>query len=172
MARNAIWSYVQQVQQGSLNPLAVTSVGSGVTGGNASGLGPQTPSYAVRADLAIPAGSYQPGEQENFTEWADPRKRKFGDDGLLAIGPTYRAHVSEKEIGVHTINQFRSAHFWESFPFGEFREQFKHQQPMKYNISSLTKLARPLSRSDYFLGYVTDPAIAASIGSSGYGQGG
>lgn len=85
-------------------------------------------------------------------------------DGVAIVG-TYRAHDFTAGIGDQRFNhQMRSAPNWQvmSFP-PDYRILLQRQQVMRYQIQSQTRLARPLRQSDYFLGYVTQPGVAAQI---------
>lgn len=85
-------------------------------------------------------------------------------DGIALLG-TYRAHDFTAGRGDLRFNhQMRSAPNWQvmSFP-PDFRKLLQWQQVMRYQVMSQTRAARPLRQTDYFLGYVTQPSVAAQI---------
>lgn len=112
----------------------------------------------------VPAGGmeYSPPTDEQWMRRV-PRGIGFGDDGLLALNPTYRAH--EAGTADRQNNMYRSSGPWQDMTFGpSSRELLARQQAMRYNLYNQTTMARPLSPSDYFLGYQTPPMVAAQIG--------
>lgn len=91
-------------------------------------------------------------------------------DGIALLG-TYRAHDFTAGRGdTRFIHQMRSAPNWQvmSFP-PDFRKILQWQQVMRYQVMSQTRAARPLRQTDYFLGYVTQPSVAAQIGGNTLG---
>lgn len=119
--------------------------------------------------------AYQPGSQ---MEYAPKLENSFikripatlpdvGQDGITVLG-TYRAH--DFHMGERFNHQMRSAPNWQVMQFPpDFRELLQRQQVMRYQVASYTRSSTPLRQTDYFLGYYTQPAVAAKIGASGLG---
>jgi hypothetical protein len=107
-----------------------------------------------------------------------PRNVGYGDDGLLALNPTYRAH--DFTPADRFFNQGRSAAAWQDCSFGPF---YRYLQPnsyattmSRYPVANQIRLARPLSQNAYFLGYQTQSSVSQSISATpqsnplGYGS--
>ena len=78
------------------------------------------------------------------------------DDGLHALNPTQRAH--EFSMGDRFNHQMRSTWNWQVMEFPvNFRNLLAFQMVRKYRVNNLIQQARPLARSNYFLGYQVNP---------------
>lgn len=178
-------SYAMVSAQGVLGPALAGSyrggtrfepprqLGTGMTGRpSRPGESPVLPGYMSK-------NTYQPGSQMEYSPdlRVDSLKRIPATlqtpgtvDGITMIG-TYRAHDFVAGPGMQRFNhQMRSAPNWQVMMFPpDFRQLLQRQQVMRYQVASYTRSAAPLRQTDYFLGYYTQPAVAAQIGQSGLG---
>lgn len=167
--RNAIWSYVSQMAQPVLGPQPRLAIGTGATGGasrgnNAAGI----PGYMSSQDYEPQPFTYAPPNNPVAMHVA-PQSIGVGDDGLHALNPTYRAH--DFTPATRFINHLRSAPPWQvqMFP-AQYRNTLQYQQVQRYRVHSQIMAARPLARSDYFLGYQIDQTVAGQLGMNNLGS--
>lgn len=149
-------------------------LGTGMTGGaSRPGESPVLPGYMSK-------NAYQPGSQMEYSpnmrdDWllrvpATLHGPGMAVDGVSIIG-TYRAHDFVAGPGMQRFNhQMRQAPNWQVMMFPpDFRALLQRQQVMRYQVASYTRSATPLRQTDYFLGYYTQPAVAAQLGQTGLG---
>jgi len=159
---------------GTINQPA-RQLGTGHTARRATHPGTQAtlPAYMPEQTGYQPQGlDYQPPLRTDFLKRIPATLHGPGMwvDGRNLIG-SYQPHDFTAGVGDQRFNhQFRSAPNWQvmSFP-PDYRILLQRQQVMRYQINSQTRLARPLRQTDYFLGYVTQPSIAAQIGGNTLG---
>lgn len=149
--------------------------GSGRTGGHANrSLGFQSAAYATEQYIDLNQYDYTPttnpyyGIKNENNGSSIPRSINVADDGIELLG-TYRAHDSTPAD--RFFKQGRSAAMWEDMTYGpQYRWLLPYQQVARYNIYTELALSRMLPPNAYFLGYQTQPAVAAQLMNSG-GQG-
>lgn len=162
-----IWSYVN-VQRGPvIGPQPRLALGSGRTGdpalpGNASSL----PGYLSDNEYLPSMFDYQPSPRDSFMMRL-PRSINVGSDGRELVS-TVKPHDF---VGADRFNhQMRRTADWQQLAFPPtYRNLLAYQQARRYVLQSYTLMARPLSQSNYFLGYTIDPQVAGQIGGSGLG---
>lgn len=166
--RNAIWAYTGQPLQAINTPKSKTSTGTGRTGKPApAGQSATLPGYVSEPNYTGASFGYNPRFRDDFVR-PIPKSIQHGVDGLLALNPTYRAH--DFVLAQYANDQNRRASAWQEQAFPpSFRDLVQWQQVRKYRVFSQTVSNRPLDPNNYFLGYVTQPQIAAQIGGSGLG---
>lgn len=166
--RNAIWNYTTTPPDMLASPSAKTSVGTGQTGKPSSpGKQAATPAYVSEPNYSGASFDYGPQYNDTFARRI-PTSIAQGVDGLAALRPTYRAH--DFVMAQYLQSQNRRADYWQEQAFPpSFRDLVQWQQVQKYHVFSYTVSHRPLDANQYFLGYTTEPQLAAQIGASGLG---
>lgn len=146
--------------------------GTGRTGAAAfPGTQAGLPAYVSDYEYFPTVFTYDPVENPNRQKRIAATLATPGtDDGLHALNPTYRAH--DFSMGGRFNHQMRSAYNWQvqEFPVN-FRNLLGFQYVRKYLLDSITLQARPLSQSNYFLGYQVQPRDAQKLGLMGGGMG-
>ena|SRR5271167_807613 len=178
-------AYVPYQMQGALGPPLAGNdyggsvlrqprqLGSGMTGRSSPpGVASVLPGY-MAANAYQPNGQleYAPDLQPNYLQRIPATLNTPGTvDGVTMVG-TYRAHDFTFGVGDMRFNhQRRSAPNWQVMMFPpDFRMLLQRQQVMKYQVRSYTQSSTPLRQTDYFLGYYTQPAVAARLGVGGLG---
>lgn len=122
------------------------------------------------ADNAYQPGSqmeYAPKLENSFIKRIPATLPDVGQDGITVLG-TYRAH--DFSTGERFNHQMRQAPNWQVMQYPpDFRQLLQRQQVMRYQVASYTQSSTPLRQTDYFLGYYTQPTVAARMGASGLG---
>lgn len=110
--------------------------------------------------------SYQPGNDQDY-KIPIPRTINVGTNGRDLVG-TYQPHDF---VGADRFfHQGRSASNWQTMAFPpNFRNLLQWQQVQRYRVRSVTRSARVLDSSQYFLGYQTNPQVVGMIGQTGLG---
>jgi hypothetical protein len=149
-------------------PQVTRNLGTGhsALGATPPGQTPLLPGYVTQNEYQPSLDEYQPALNETF-EAELPRTINVGTNGRELVG-TYEPH---DWVQADRFNhQLRSAPNWQimSFPPG-YRQLLQWQQVMRYQVQSQTIAPRPIRQSDYFLGYVTDPSVAAKLGGNTLG---
>jgi hypothetical protein len=110
---------------------------------------------------------YAPANRQSWVNFIPGTLPGIGVNGRDIVG-TYNPH--DFAVGIRFNHQMRSAANWQVMQFPpDFRELLQRQQVMRYQVASYTRSHAPLRQTDYFLGYTTQPAVAARIGASGLG---
>jgi len=177
--------YTQYQTQGALGPPLAGNyqggatlqqprqMGTGLTGRpSPPGIAPVLPGY-MSSNAYQPSGQqeYAPDLEPDFLQRIPATLNTPGTyDGIAMLG-TYRAHDFVFGAGDMRFNhQKRSAPNWQVMMFPpDFRQLLQRQQVMKYNVRSYTQSSTPVRQTDYFLGYYTQPAVAAKLGVGGLG---
>lgn len=161
------WSYMDAVDSPRRGPMPRLSMGTGRTTNPAlPGTAAALPGYVNTPDYTPNVPDYQPANKQQFQANL-PRSILTGNDGCELVG-TYRAH--DFTPGQRFLGIIRSAPNWQIMQNSpDYRSLLAWQQVMKYRVNSVTRSARPLDSSMYFLGYQTNPQVAAPIGQTALG---
>jgi hypothetical protein len=140
--------------------------GHSALGATPPGQAPLLPGYVTQNEYQPSLDEYQPNFSDTF-EGQLPRSIGVGNNGRELVG-TYQPHDWVQADRFN--NMLRSAPNWQvmAFPPG-YRQLLQWQQVMRYQVQSQTIAARPIRQTDYFLGYVTDPTVAATISGNNLG---
>lgn len=157
------WTYVTVQRQPRIGPQPKLAVGAGgmPVSGNV-----QLPGYMAYNTYQPQGMEYDPRLNLNRKQNI-PRQIRAADDGRGMVG-TYQPHPVNRSDYMRYQN--RSARMWEEMTFGpDFRNLILWKQVEKYRVQSTTISAAPLPQSNYFLGYVTNPQVAADLGGNALG---
>ncbi len=161
-----LWSTLQVLRGPSRGPTPQLAKGkpSGVEAlpGNAATL----PGYLTENDYRPNVFDYQPDYRNNKLLHI-PRGLSVGDNGRSVVG-TYEPH--DFTPGQRAFTQNRAAANWEimSFP-PNYRNLLAFQYARTYALQNVIVQARPMAKSNYFLGYTVDPAVAQQLSGTSLG---
>jgi len=125
---------------------------------------------------------YLPGDYYDYTPPTDPnvgpgigqsgvsipKSIGYGDNGVALVN---REPPHDFTPANRMYSMGRSAANWQDQSFGpDYRWLLRQQLVSKYNVYNGVRLAGVLNPNAYSLGYVTQPAQAAALGSSGMGR--
>lgn len=152
----------------------------------APGTGQTASRGSNRSQGFVPAGSatqqYLAGDFFDYTPPTDPnvgpgigqsgvtipKSIGYGDSGTTLIN---LAPPRDNPIAERMYSMGRSSANWQDNSFGpDYRWLLQQQLVSKYNVYNGIRLAPVLNPNAYSLGYVTQPAQAAALGSSGMGR--
>lgn len=167
--------YTGRVSTSQAGPIPRMSVGSGRTGvasDRSTGFVPT--GNAGQQDYQPQGLEYSPLAVDAFSRPnMPPRTVNLGNNGRELVG-TYEPH--DFTPVQRFFHNWRAASNWQSIAYGpNWRNLLIWQQVQKYNLFNAVAQSRPLSQTDYFLGYVTpagtnvsSPGMGASGGTLGY----
>lgn len=162
-----IWTYTSVVSSPLAGPSPRLARGTGRTGGNPGpGQNALLPAYLTDNEYFPTEFAYQPGYIPSYRSNI-PRTINAGDDGISVLG-TYRAH--DFTPADRFFHQNRQAPTWQVQEFPpNHRNLLAWQQVQKYRVASVTRQARVLDSSNYFLGYQVSKALIGQIGQTTLG---
>jgi hypothetical protein len=163
-----IWTYTKVAQGPVRGPQPKLAIGSGRTAKGKSSPGTQSslPGFVVEPDYKPTEFAYAPSLRNDFLERI-PKTIHTGSNGRELVG-TYQPH--DFVPADRFLHQMRRATNWQVQEYPpNYRNLQAWQQVQKYRVQSYTLSARPLSQSNYFLGYQIDPQVAQNIGQTNLG---
>lgn len=160
------WVYLNMLPPVQGGPTPHLAQGTGRTGRpDSRNTGFVPGGYLARSDYSPSPMDYTPRTRVRFLQRI-PKTISQGIDGLAAMNPTYRAH--DFTMASYMPEMSRSAANWQVMSFAaNSRNLLARQQVAKYNIYNQIATARPLSGSNFFLGYQVNPQVASPYGGSG-----